>query len=814
MKKIIFIIVLIFTVTNLFATANSIVPNSLFSETTLLNSNWMYLEKDTNLIPTISDSMYQIIDLPHTWNATDALQTKKYRQAGSWYRKHLTISKQDLSKRIYLRFGAAGQQAKVFINSKEISQHKGGYSAFVCELTDSIKLNDNVIDVWVSNKIDNNIPPLSGDFNFYGGLYRSVELIKAPLLSVSRKYNGGPGLKVWSEKVNAEKSDLNISVTIDNGDKRNKNITVVAQLIDKDGKIVSVGKKVQLINSSTVQTVEFSMNELLKPLLWSPENPQLYQVKLQLFDGKKVVDEVKTNYGFRWFEFTADKGFLLNGKPYKLKGLNRHQDYYKKGNALPLSQHLEDIQLMKELGVNWVRLAHYQQDDYVLQLCDQLGLLVWEEVPYVNKTTYNTEFTTNLQTMLRELIHQHFNHTSIILWGMGNEVGIKDRGDGKSNNYDLVTSLNKLIHDEDPVRKSVFVSSDVDYGWKLKVMAIPDVIGYNLYRGWYKDDYNSLTKRLNELHSFNPDKPMILSEFGADADIRVHTENPTRQDYSIEYQNDFIQSHLDQIAKIDWLCGSNWWSFANFGAAERGFTMPHLNQKGLVTFDRKKKDSFYIVKSRYNTVAELYLESPFWTERTGLLPKIYRVFTNMDEVELFLNGKSLGSKKDAFYWNVVLEEGENILLAKGIRGKERREHGFSVFYSAKIADCLVKANIEDSIHTAKQAIDKNYNTRWSADGETLFSVDLTKIEWVSGITIAFYKSSDKSYALEINVSKDGVNWEKQFDGSSNKHSIVETFMFDKQKNIRYIQIVGKGNNIDNNNSYVEFEPVVTLLKQK
>lgn len=778
-----------------------------------IDDHWLYLEKDTKKLPTEKASLYQQINLPHTWNAIDGITQKEYRKASSWYRKYLNFTQKDLLKRIYIRFGAAGQEARVFLNGKEIKHHLGGYSAFTCELTKELKVGQNQIDVWVDNKKKKNLAPLKADYNFYGGLYRSVELITAPKLSFAKNHFASSGVRVWSEKVSAKKSDINITTLIDNGGKETASITVLVKVTNPVGKVVSKGKKKITVASGEVMSLDIPMPKVSKPILWSPETPNLYKVNIQLLENKKVVDVLEINHGFRWFEFTANKGFFLNGEPYKLNGINRHQDYYKKGNAVAPNRHLTDIKLIKELGVNWLRLAHYQQDDYVLNLCDSLGILVWEEIPYVNNSYETPEFEGSLQSMMKDLITQHFNHPSIILWGMGNEVWLGDRGDGKAKNFDMLSRLNAFIHKEDPVRKTVFVNGDNNRPIDLQVINIPDVFGYNLYRGWYGRAYNTLTKRLNEIHEKAPERPIILSEFGAGSDIRIHSEKPQMQDFSIEYQNNFIITHLEQTAKLKWLNGVNYWSFADFGAAHRGDSKPHINQKGLVTFDRKKKDAFYLIKSNWTKDPVVYIESPYWKERSGNANKTYRVFSNMEEVTLFHNGKSLGSQKSNFVWKLNLVEGENTLLAKGISGSIKKEHGFKVSYQKNKPAYKIKASSSLPDHPAKYAVDGNYKTRWSSDDDSILELDLDKISLVNGVVVYAYRTKKiKSYKIEIKGSTDGISWKTLWKGNTERSK--QNIFFNKQEELRYLKIETKGNKIDKTNSFSEIEPIITLEKQE
>lgn len=810
MKKITSSFLLIVCSAMLFGT--NPIPKQIWKDVVPINTDWLYFENDIQTIPTVSDEAYQKIVLPHTWNALDVLQTKDYRRAGSWYRKHLSFSAKDLEKRQYVRFLAAGQQAKVYFNGELLTYHVGGYSAFTCELSKKIKIGDNQLDVWVSNADDKTVAPISGDFNFYGGLYRGVELITAPKTSLSRNYLGGSGVHVWSEKVSDTKSDVNVSAQIDNGTTKNQKLELLAILTDHSGKVVSSGSVKVILKAGQIQKLEIPMPEVVNPMLWSPETPNLYSLKIELKQKNKIIDEISLQHGFRWYEFTADKGFFLNGKSYKLHGINRHQDFYKEGNAVSLQRHLDDIKSIKEMGLNWLRLAHYQQDDYVLQLCDELGILVWEEIPWVNNTSKEKAFELNLHAMMYDLINQHFNHPSIILWGIGNEVWMSNRGDGYADIYDIAKGLNKIVHTEDPVRKSVFVSGDNDKPIDFKVFEVTDVFGYNLYRGWYGTHYDTFTSRVNELHAKMPGKPLIISEFGAGNDTKVHSEMPSRQDFSVEYQNDFMLSHLAQLEKMDWLCGFNWWSFADFGAAHRGDTKPHVNQKGIFTFDRQKKDVFYILKSKFGHEPVLYLETPFWTERNGDAAKNYRVFTNMDEVELFQNGKSLGKQKSGFVWKLNLLEGENTLLAKGIKGDVKKEHGFKVNFQKGLKTYTVVASSELELHSARFAVDNNPDTFWSGQGECSIQLDMDRICLLNGVTIQYFKDKSASFNIEIFVSVDGVKWEKQFEGVSNKNSDNETFMFPKQQEVRYLKIISTGSNTDKKTNLREIIPIITLEK--
>lgn len=796
------------------ATAKAPEPKHFWDNTEYINSDWLYLERDTKSLPTEGDEHYTSISLPHTWNAVDAITQNEYRRAGSWYRKHLNFTEEDLQKRLYLRFGAAGQEGEVYFNGEKLARHIGGYSAFTVEITEVAQSGDNVVDVWVSNIREKYTAPQTADFNFYGGLYRSVELIKAPQLSISRKHHGSSGVRVWSDEVSKESANLALRLQLDNALSKEQKVAIRATLRDTEGKVVSKGTEKFLVGAGSEREVEFELSDIKRPQLWSPESPTLYDLSVEISIRGKVIDRINLRHGFRFFEFTADNGFFLNGEKYKLHGVSRHQDFYMEGNALSYTRHYDDIMLMKEAGINWLRAGHYQQDDYIAALCDEYGILLWEEIPWVNLMPKTPEFADALQSMLKDMIEQHYNSPSIILWGFGNEVWMMDRGDGKATIYDLVVRLNDFIHAEDHTRKSIFVNSDNDRPLDWGVWEVPDVFGYNIYKGWYQQECKDLTARLEYIRSRMPGKPLIHSEFGAGSDIMVHSENPAMQDFSIEYQNYFLESHLEQLDKLDWLCGYNKWAFADFGSSKRGDTKPHVNQKGLVTFDRIRKDAFYIYKSRYSKENVVYIESPFWVDRVGDPLKKYRVFTNMDEVEFFVNGVSYGSQTSGFEWEVTLTEGNNTILAKGRKGDETQEHSYDVAYTNRVNNYTVTASVESEEHAASHAIDGDLSTYYSAPAPSELILDIKKISLVNGVKIAMHNPKKVTFMIEIYVSKNGEDWEKMYDGGINHRTKTESFIFPSQQEIRYIKFVGKGDKKGKamHNSYCEITPIITLTK--
>lgn len=780
-----------------------------------LDRDWLYLES-AEAVPPAGDDGYAKVGLPHSWNATDAFEKSSYRRDASWYRRHLQLTDQELKAgRLYLRFDAAGQKAKVLVNGKPLLEHAGGYAAFTGELTPLLKAGDNVVDVQVSNAHDKNLAPQSADFNFYGGLYRSVWLLSGPEAGFSRLQKSGPGVRVWSEQVSEAKADVNASLVFDNAVKTPVEAMLVCELRDRsDGTVVSKHSQPVTLAPGAGQAVKVVMPAVEKPRLWSPDDPALYDFTARLVANGQELDMVSVVHGFRFYQFTADQGFFLNGKSCFLKGVNRHQDGWKLGNAVPPEHHLRDLKLIKEVGANWLRLAHYQQDEYVLQLCDELGIMVWEEIPYVNSTTHTPEFEANLLSQMGELVEQHFNHPAILIWGMGNEVGMKDRGDGKSDNYDLLQHLNAFVHQDDPSRKTGFVIGNADYASRLQAMSIPDVIGYNLYCGWYGGKFEDFAPRITKLHAMNPDKPFVVTEFGAGSATHIHSENPQRFDFSEEYQVAFLESHLRQMATLPWLCGVNWWCFNDFGVVSRNDSVPHVNDKGLVTFGRERKDAFYVLKSRWSTSPVLRILSTNWTSRLGDPKKTYRVATNLPQVEFFHNGKSLGVQRsqDGFAWPVTLVPGKNELKAVGLRQPGAGEaQTISVDYDPKALEFGVSVEGKGKGSGGGRPsylLDGRPETAWACrEGEALL-LDLRRNRLVDGLRLDWV--APFAGTVEVSASADKKGWTKAWSGPAKEFPE----RFPKQLQAQYLRISLKPEAKQPPAALKEIQPVLGTEKQE
>ena len=595
------------------------------------------------------------VNLPHTWN-TDAYMVKDYRKGCFVYERQLMWKK--TTRETWLKMDAAFKQAELLVNGVTVGQHVGGYTAFAFNLTPFLHEGCNTLQVKVSNQ-DDAIAPISADFTFMGGIYRDVWLIeKAP-----QHFAVVDGVNVTADTCR---------VTVDCQVAEAKGCVVRCLLLDADGRVVAQSRS--MAADHTRQVLSLPKN----PRLWSPESPYLYQVVtiLQSKDGKTIYDRQQRQVGVRWYAFDADKGFLLNGKPYKLHGVCIHQDQKPFGVALDDDQHRRDFRLMKEMGVNFVRLAHYPQDDALLEMCDREGMLVWEEIPVVDVVPEGEAFAQNCERQLREMIRQHKSHTSVVLWGYMNEILLQTQRRYKEAQLEaaiqrtlhLANRLERIVHEEDPTRVSVMAfHGSNDYN-KLGVSDIPQVVGWNLYQGWYGSDMTDFERYLERQHREQPSHPLIVSEYGAGSDLRLH--NPTSAvafDFSVDYQQRYVEHYLPVIEQTPYVCGAAYWNFIDFASAGRDESMPRINNKGILTNDRKPKDVYYYFQASWQRKPMVHIATRDWCQRASFERKMpVKVYSNQSVVELIHNGRSLGRKQVAncmAVFDVTFADGINTFRA-------------------------------------------------------------------------------------------------------------------------------------------------------
>lgn len=626
----------------------------------LLNNDWNFrfshqVQKGTEVR----------VDLPHTWNAQDALSGKiDYKRGIGNYEKNLFIRPEWKGKRLFIRFEGVNNIADVFINRRHIGEHRGGYGAFIFEITGKVEYGkENSILVRVNNGEQLDIMPLVGDFNFYGGIYRDVHLLITDETCISPLDYASPGVRLIQDSVSHRYAKVRAIVDLSNGSSGNQEVELNVRLLDGQ-RVVKEGTKNVNLSGNEVMQQELTF-EIDQPHLWNGrQDPFLYQAEVTLFRNGQMVDRVTQPLGLRFYRIDPDKGFFLNGKHLPLQGVCRHQDRSEVGNALRPQHHEEDVALMLEMGVNAVRLAHYPQATYFYDLMDKNGIIVWAEIPFVGPGGYNDKgfvdlpaFRANGKEQLKELIRQHYNHPSICVWGLFNEL--TELGD---NPVEYIKELNVLAHQEDTTRPTTSASNQ---------MGDLNFITWNRYDGWYGGTPADLGKWLDRMHKDHPEICIAISEYGAGASIYHQQDSlvktvPTSWWHPENWQTYYHIENWKTISSRPYVWGSFVWNMFDFGAAHRTEgDRPGINDKGLVTFDRKvRKDAFYFYKANWNREEPmLYLTGKRNTVRIQRLQTI-TAFTNLSGAELFVNGKSYGKAIPDSYaileWkNVELEPGEN-----------------------------------------------------------------------------------------------------------------------------------------------------------
>jgi beta-galactosidase len=628
--------------------------------------------------PSYTDTEWETVAVPHTWNAQDAFtRVPSFREGQGWYRRHVTLDRALEGRRLTLRFEAANQVADVWWNGVHVGRHVGGYTAFAFDVTDAARLGaDNLLAVRVDNTIGP-VPPLIADYDFYGGLYRDVWLIASSPVHFSLLDHGAPGAWAEASAVSASSATVRVHGRIANASPRRAAVDVTAHVRDASGHVVLSSRAELRLDAGADTAIALPGGVIRNPRLWSPETPSLYHVDVELRMAGRLVDSTRAPLGLRAFQVDPDLGLTLNGRALKLRGTNRHQDLAAYGSAVPESLQRADIRRIKGDGFNFVRLAHYPQSEAVLDECDRLGIVVWEEIPVVNRIDLSPEFVANARAMLVEMIRQHRGHPCVFFWGLANEVLLLKPdplpGDYAASAVRLVRGLHDLAHAEDPTRLTAAAVSfdELDDGSGLQ--EVPEVLGLNLYFGWYYRTLGELGPWLDRFHASHPKRPIVISEYGADSDERVHAREPRAQDFSIEYQQRFHETTFEAITERLWLVGSAVWNQFDFGSRRRDDTKPNLNKKGLYFFDRRPKDVAFYYRARLAAEPVLHVAARDWPRRAGSRPDDARdsflVYSNLDAVELWQNSASLGAKQvvnGAARWDVTLTPGINAFVAHGL----------------------------------------------------------------------------------------------------------------------------------------------------
>ncbi len=614
----------------------------------VINSSWLFSDTATNA-PQSVPSDWQSLDLPHTWNGTDGQDGgNDYKRQKCFYCKE--ILKTELTgDESYLEFDAVNSSAEIFWNGKSLTIHHGGYSRFRVKIPAEDIKESNILAVSADNSPNETVYPQVADFTFYGGIYRSVKLINVNASHFDLEYHGAPGVTV-TPVVNGKNADVTIEAYITNPN----GVSVEYKI--SDGSSVIGTAQATANNTKATITIENAH-------LWhGRRDPFLYTLEANLIKDGEVIDSISTRFGCRTFSVDPEKGFILNGEEYALRGVSRHQDYPTKGNALSLEDHKRDIELICEVGATTIRLAHYQHAQEFYDLCDEKGLVIWAEIPYISR--HMEGGYDNTISQMKELVAQNYNHASICFWGLSNEITIAGADDPHliKNHKDL----NDLVHKMDSTRLTTIAtvtmcSMDNEY------VHISDVLSYNHYFGWYGGSTEMNGKWFDDFHKKYPQKPIGLSEYGCEA-LNWHTSNPTQGDYTEEYQAYYHEELIKQIAERPYIWATHVWNMFDFAADARAEGGENgMNHKGLVTFDRQyKKDAFYAYKAWLNPEPMVHICGKRYIDRVEDITKV-TIYSNCDEVELFRNDESVGKQKKGnlpFFYFDVKNEGRATLEVK------------------------------------------------------------------------------------------------------------------------------------------------------
>lgn len=685
-------------------------------ESKTINDSWKFLQGEcANAADSaFNDSTWTSIHLPHTWN-TDAYTEKNYYQGTGWYRRRISLPQAWKEKQIYLRLDAANKAATIYINGENIGEHAGGYTACTFDLTPHLSFTSpNVLAIRVDNARQD-IAPISADFTFFGGIYRDVWLTAVPKQHFNLANHGSDGIFINTPQVSEEKATIQIRGEIMNDSNEKATLELINNVYHPDGSLAQAQKQLIKLKGGEVFAFKNETSPILQPQLWTPETPNLYRIETVLRDRKTqaILDRSDHCTGFRWFRFDGNKGFFLNGKPYKLRGICRHQDQKPIGVALTDEMHRRDFQLMKEMGANFIRISHYPQDDALLEMCDKLGMLAWEEIPVIDIVPDTPGYAENCERNLREMIRQHYNHPSVIIWGYMNEILLVTQRKYKTKEtlkpvlertLALANRLEKALKEEDATRFSTMAFHRSNAYNTTGISKITDIVGWNLYQGWYSGKFNDFDKFLAEQHRNYPTRSMIVSEYGAGSDQRLHSLFPRAFDFSIEYQQMYLEHYLPVIENTPYICGGAHWNFINFASALRDEAMPRINNKGLVYADRTPKDVYYYYQATWRKdIPVLHIASRDWIYRTGvqqgdapvMLPM--KVYTNLPEVELFIDGKFVGKQKVQNHtatFEVPFSSKQPFLFAQGSYKGNRIQDGLNVHFTP-IPTKLNTANLHD-----------------------------------------------------------------------------------------------------------------------
>jgi len=622
-----------------------------------INADWKFT-KAVCEFSELKDQSFEHVTIPHTWNGIDGQSGgNNYHRGLCWYQRSLNLEKVDGD--VYIEFEAVNSVAHVYLNETYLGKHEGGYSAFKFNITDVMTEGENVLTVGADNRHIEEIYPLFADFTFYGGIYRDVNVIYKNSLHFNQMDFASTGVYVSQEKITEQNAELSVRALIVNNYKEEAQLKIT--MFDSNQTEVYTG--IETVSDENQSEMIHGFN-IENPILWhGKENPYLYTVRVELISKDVVLDSVEIATGLRYYEFDAEKGFFLNGIEMRLNGVSRHQDRENVGNALTEAHQIEDMELIKEIGANSIRLAHYQHNKFFYDLCDREGMIIWAEIPYISRTSETDETASNAISQMHELIRQNYNHASIVMWGVQNEVGMMAE---KKPLAQITREVNEIAKADDTTRVTT----------QAQVMMIPvddpshdetDIVAYNKYYGWYLGETGEFDGFVNDFKKANPNKGLGISEYGAEGILTYHTDTPEVKDYTEEYHALYHEDCMRIFNSYDFIWGTYVWNMFDFGSDLRDEGgVQGKNNKGLVTFDRSiKKDAFYFYQSIWSDKPMLHITSKRY-EKRHLEEIEVKVYSNQENVNLMIDGDSvkLSSKDNTiFKFKVKLTDGRNKITA-------------------------------------------------------------------------------------------------------------------------------------------------------
>lgn len=766
-----------------------------------INDQWRFYKADVSGAqnPSFDDAAWQLVNLPHTYNALDTQDGGGYYRGPAWYRKHLTVSAGDAGKRIYLFFEAVGKAADVYCNGTFVGRHEGAYAAFCYDITDHINFGaDNLIAARADNSSSLAIIPLSGDFNQYGGICRTVRMIITDPVHITLLDYASPGVYLIPTNVSETSADLAVKTRVRNASAISQSATVRAVIYDANDTLVTTLQTTQDIPAGSTQTVTQN-TQISSPHLWNGRpDPYLYKVVVEVHINNVPVDAVTQPLGFRYYSVDPDNGFFLNGHYLDLHGVAMHEDRKDKGRAISDADREQDIALMMEMGCTWIRLAHYQHAEKVYDLADADGIVLSTEIPIVNSINFDTAFVDNCKAQLRELIRQNYNHPSVCFWLLYNELTT-------SGSETVIQQLQDLAKAEDPTRLTTAAHNNTSdtAPWSY----ITDTLAYNRYMGWYGGSPYDFAPWADSIHTSRATDAIGIMEYGAGANTAQHEEPPAYPGPSApwhpeEYQSYYHEVYWKAMKVRPFLWCKTIWNGFDFAVDSRNEgSQIALNDKGMVTRDRTiKKDTFYWYKANWTTEPMVYIAGRRFTPRYTCPPYV-RVYSNCQTVELFVNGVSFGTKTSddhIFLWDeaIQLDLGSNEIRAVGRSGG--KEYTDSCSWEFVIVNdypvAAVSASNSETGNPPENSIDGNLGTRWAGDNYPWIRYDLGSVKDVDRVGIVFYRGNERVYTFDVQASTDDVNWTPVLTDAASSGTTAAIEEFDLGGiAARYIRIDGKGN---------------------